>query len=687
MENHPFSIQGDLRNLPGALGPLQVLPNWVCWKWTWRAGRTGVGTWSKPPFQSLRPETFARNDDPATWGTYEDALAVFEAGRCDGIGFNLWGTDYAAFDIDNCRDRDSGIIAPEARAVVDEAASYTEITVSGTGLRVIGVGKLDELHRQLKISGSAVEVEIYRRTKRYIVITGNPLDGTWPHLAVIDAALDAVVERLDCSNPRRERKADRGRVQDRFCPLPEKLRQLVENGVAPAEDLSAAFHHVVCRLHELGIPVGEIERLIVGKPIVPARFSVRLAGEIQRSLLKAKPQLGCVNQDDRDSSRYPAGKPPLDLFWHGEKDGRQARSWLVRDLIPEKGHGLAAGQWGAAKTFAMIDLCASIMTGQPFAGREIVRRGGVLFVAAEGACEIPIRLQGVIDHKIKGKTPTIGGDRLPFAWIEEDPSLKDDKGAIAAAADAAAARMQEQFGLPLVLIVFDTLNAVARFKDGNDAAEAQFVMNQLNNLSKATGAFVLAVDHFGKAVETGTRGSSAKEASSDVVLAFLAERDTAGSTSNRRMAVRKLRGGKTGEETNFELRVVQAGFDETTCVIDWSCAPIKAGVKATKGKVWPKSTRLLRATLHEVLLAEGKDINPIGDRMVSVKAVTVSSLRKEFTRRYLTDGTDAKKGADAKRSAFNRALRMAQDQELISARDVDGVDHVWPAADDSGPEG
>jgi hypothetical protein len=39
--------------------------------------------------------------------------------------------------------------------------------------------------------------------------------------------------------------------------------------------------------------------------------------------------------------------------------------------------------------------------------------------------------------------------------------------------------------------------------------------------------------------------------------------------SNTRMALRKLRGGKTGTETPFDLKVVDLGEGETTCVIDW----------------------------------------------------------------------------------------------------------------------
>ena len=91
----------------------------------------------------------------------------------------------------------------------------------------------------------------------------------------------------------------------------------------------------------------------------------------------------------------------FELFWHGKEYNRELRSWLVKDLILETGQGLASGQWGTAKTFTVLDLAASVMTSTPFAGREVVRQGGVLFVAAEGAYEIPIRLKGVVEEKLR----------------------------------------------------------------------------------------------------------------------------------------------------------------------------------------------------------------------------------------------------------------------------------------------
>ena len=174
-------------------------------------------------------------------------------------------------------------------------------------------------------------------------------------------------------------------------------------------------------------------------------------------------------------------------------------------------------------------------------------------------------------HRALGQPIRSDLEKLPFAWIEDCPNLQDngDFDRLVATAKQAAENIRDQFDLPLALIVIDTLSATGNFKDANDAAEGQRIMNRLGELSRQTGAFVLAVDHFGKAVETGTRGSSAKEAAADVVLALLADREINGTISNMRMAVRKLRGGKVGIETPFDLRVVDVGEGETTCVVEW----------------------------------------------------------------------------------------------------------------------
>ncbi|GAA0256211.1 hypothetical protein LNAOJCKE_5444 [Methylorubrum aminovorans] len=411
--------------------------------------------------------------------------------------------------------------------------------------------------------------------------------------------------------------------------------------------------------------------------------------------------------EDEEPERYPplpeaekkpgAGtiKQPA-LRWHRDADPNADRAWLVKDLVPETGKGLLSGQWGSEKTFGVLDLCASTMTGQPFAGRRVIRRGGILFIAPEGAFEIPIRLRGLVNGKIAGDAlaetaggnPTVDPDDLPFAWIEECPRLVEAEAVeiLAKVAEQAADELRTRYDMPLALIVLDTVAAGAGFDDENSAAEAQRVMNALERLSHRTGAFVFGVDHFGKSTGTGTRGSSAKEAAADVVLAMLAERDPAGNVSNTRMAVRKLRGGRIGQETPYALQPIEIGIDRwddpiTTCIVDWQTDRTSAAaVEAVKQK-WPTSLRVIQAAMVTTLIDHGKENRPFGNDGPELRTVLSSHVRTAFVSSYAADGETEVKRTEAKKKAFQRAVKAAQGKGLIAVREIAGNEHFWMVAD------
>jgi RecA-family ATPase len=228
---------------------------------------------------------------------------------------------------------------------------------------------------------------------------------------------------------------------------------------------------------------------------------------------------------------------------------------------PEVGHGLWSGQWGTFKTFGALELAHFCMSGEPFLGYEVMRRGGVLFIAVEGGGEIPIRLQAVIEDRGKITGPA------PFAWVETCPPLigKNAADEICAIAEPIAKQLEERFGAPLVLIIIDTVIAGAGYsKDGqeNDAAAGQAVMNTLKAVARRIGCFVFGVDHFGKDMQTGTRGTSAKEGSANVVIAMLGDKSVSGEVTNTRLALRKRRGGPNGEEHAFTARRVDMDPDQ-----------------------------------------------------------------------------------------------------------------------------
>jgi hypothetical protein len=178
------------------------------------------------------------------------------------------------------------------------------------------------------------------------------------------------------------------------------------------------------------------------------------------------------------------------IFWHGDVDYRVSRPQLIADVLPEVGCGLLAGQWGLFKTFAAFEIAHSCMSSAPFIGHDVVRKGGVLFIALEGTNDVAIRLETIIRQR------GIIKDRAPFCWITSCPPLVNQNTAaeIVKIALLAERHLQDQFGLPLVLIVIDTVIADAGFyKDGqeSDAVSGQSVMNTLTkaaNTARTTRA-------------------------------------------------------------------------------------------------------------------------------------------------------------------------------------------------------
>jgi RecA-family ATPase len=187
--------------------------------------------------------------------------------------------------------------------------------------------------------------------------------------------------------------------------------------------------------------------------------------------------------------------------------------WLIKNILPETGIGIMSGVWGSFKTTIALELSVCVMAALPFAGQFRVKRpGAVLYIALEGAGTLEGRLSTIARHHgITG--------RLPFAWRGDCPRLTDKNAvdAICSFVNEAAIELKRRFDVPICLIWIDTLITAAGFASGedNDAAAAQCVMTGLRDISQRTGALVIGIDHFGKVMESGTRGSSAKEGAAD----------------------------------------------------------------------------------------------------------------------------------------------------------------------------
>lgn len=378
-----------------------------------------------------------------------------------------------------------------------------------------------------------------------------------------------------------------------------------------------------------------------------------------------------------------------DLHWHGDPDVAIEQRWLVENLLPETGAAVLAGQWGLLKSFCALDLAAATINGTAFIDYPVARKGGVLFIAAEGGDQVAIRLQAAVEHKCGGAA------RVPFAWTTSCPSLLDPAAvnALAALAQQAHDRMTAQFGVPLALVVIDTVISATAFSkagDENDSAVMGTVMKRLALLGERTGSLVLAIDHFGKDPNTGTRGSSSKEGVAHTVLAMLGERSMAGEVTNTRLAARKVRSGPSGREIPFRPRVVDMGHDYngrtlTSLVLDW--APDRTAAKPKDAGDWTKSLHLLRRTLMSVLATDQASMQrPFADGPL-VRAADLEIVRGEFYRLQLAEG-DAEAKREHRRKAFRRALDNAQSRDLIGLCEIGTVTFVWltkPGGEQSAP--
>jgi hypothetical protein len=155
----------------------------VCWRREERNGKT-----TKLPVCAANGR-MAKSTDPATWATFEEAVAAVGRWRCDGVGF-VFGPDraYTGLDLDHVIE--GGVLDSAYRWVVEEAGTYTEVSPSGDGLHLIFRGaKPQGAERSRKGQPGGRVVEMYDHD-RYFTVTGNVFEG---HGAV--SANPDVVER------------------------------------------------------------------------------------------------------------------------------------------------------------------------------------------------------------------------------------------------------------------------------------------------------------------------------------------------------------------------------------------------------------------------------------------------------------------------------------------------------------
>jgi primase-polymerase (primpol)-like protein len=126
--------------------------------------------------------------DPTTWATFDACMEAFNRGGYDGVAFALVGDGLVFIDWDRCVSDFASVVDLAVLRWVAYFGSYTELSISETGLHTLVRGRLE---RAIK----SPLIELYA-TKRFVCWTGMHLVSAPSFFEERQEQLDALVAAL-----------------------------------------------------------------------------------------------------------------------------------------------------------------------------------------------------------------------------------------------------------------------------------------------------------------------------------------------------------------------------------------------------------------------------------------------------------------------------------------------------------
>jgi RecA-family ATPase len=351
-------------------------------------------------------------------------------------------------------------------------------------------------------------------------------------------------------------------------------------------------------------------------------------------------------QQPREEQPQRPQQPQLKLVRRMGKELPPPVAFAVDGLFHEVGTGMICGKYFSGKTYVAMSLTASVATGKPFAGRAVLRKGAVLWLAAEGAWEV--------DKRIRAAVAALGGDpdnQPVYVQRASVPKLlSGGEQAVMDIVREAEVAAKAEFGVPLALVVIDTMIKAAGYKKSeNDAVEVNNTIQVMDNISWRAKCFVLALDHMGKDEDRGARGSSDKPSSVDVYAEI---KSNGGRT--RTLHVVKVKGEKGDDEIDFETVAAKLEDGQKTACIKWS----SQWKKPEEGTVALNAlAKLLLKCAADVIASEGQEkMFFVGEPRRN--SAQKKAIYKEFSKKHV--------GSERHDMAFKRAWKELVDAGLVT---------------------
>lgn len=236
-------------------------------------------------------------------------------------------------------------------------------------------------------------------------------------------------------------------------------------------------------------------------------------GDLRAAVRNAARLLGMDRIINRDSEPVPhppeVPKPGFEFVAASElvKAPRPTR-FLLDELIEAQSLALLFAAPGAGKSFTALAWAACVATGLPWLERE-VERGAVFYLAGEGHAGLSRRLRA-------WELETLNSLNQAPLFVSKAPATLMDR-ASALAVTQAITELSAQHGLP-ALIVIDTFARNMGNGDENSNADVGIFVNHIDQMRAQLGCCVLLVHHSGHLEAQRARGGSSLPAAMDSIF-------------------------------------------------------------------------------------------------------------------------------------------------------------------------
>ena len=359
-------------------------------------------------------------------------------------------------------------------------------------------------------------------------------------------------------------------------------------------------------------------------------------------------RIGATNADAEFADvALPAGETPKDrVLWFDEQPTNVTIPWLIDEAVPEGGVGFIGARWGKGKSFVAIEMMLCKAIGVPFFGREIAKRGGVHYVAAEGGYGMQARYRAALDNKFAELAIAAGLDpkHLPVSYEKDAPAdllTKEGRVAFIDQLKAIDKRMREQYGVPLSLVIVDTFGQTFTLKDENAAAEVSKATKAMKQIASVLGVTVVSLHHYGKDEKRDMRGSSAFYDNADFVLVV---------KEDGKLELDKCKDALQGITLGyFNMETVDVGVKANGDAITSLYVKVRSEWPDDLSELEPSGSESdFEQSVAAMLEAKGVDQAPNGEG-APCKTVRLEDVRQEFYRLW-------GQAPEANSKAFRRVL-------------------------------